>query len=66
MATAKDDDNGQKKFTSSADLVGRNPQYGLDIAGMLAKNTTSPENLLCNGVKRSKNGMDPGFARKVF
>lgn len=37
MAEAKDDPEYQETVTSSADLIQRNPQYGLDIAGMLEK-----------------------------
>jgi putative heme-binding domain-containing protein len=37
LETAEDDAAYQKTFTSSSDLILRNPQYGLDIAGMLAK-----------------------------
>jgi len=36
LKTAKDDPDYQKTFTSSSDLIFRNPQYGLDIANMLA------------------------------
>ncbi|WP_209332678.1 c-type cytochrome [Lunatimonas salinarum] len=36
LDNAEDDPNFQKTFTSSSDLIMRNPQYGLDIAGMLA------------------------------
>lgn len=36
LEDAEDDENYQKTFTSSSDLIFRNPQYGLDIAGMLA------------------------------
>ncbi|MDF2157492.1 c-type cytochrome [Algoriphagus sp. CAU 1675] len=36
LKTAKDDENYQKTFTASSDLVFRNPQYGMDIANMLA------------------------------
>jgi putative heme-binding domain-containing protein len=36
LKTAKDDPDYQKTFTSSSDLVFRNPQYGMDIANMLA------------------------------
>lgn len=37
MAQAKDDQEYQETVTSSADLIQRNPEYGLDIAGMLEK-----------------------------
>jgi putative heme-binding domain-containing protein len=36
LKNAKDDPNYQKTFTESSDLILRNPQYGLDIANMLA------------------------------
>ncbi|MBN7817032.1 c-type cytochrome [Algoriphagus pacificus] len=36
LETAKDDESYQKTFTSSSDLIMRNPQYGMDIANMLA------------------------------
>jgi len=36
LKDAKDDPNYQKTFMESSDLILRNPQYGLDIANMLA------------------------------
>src|SRR5690606_20666521 len=36
LKDAEDDASFQQTFTSSSDLIFRNPQYGLDIAGMLA------------------------------
>ncbi|MCM0041580.1 MAG: c-type cytochrome [Algoriphagus sp.] len=36
LKDAKDDPHYQKTFTASSDLIFRNPQYGLDIANMLA------------------------------
>ena len=36
LQNAKDDPNYQKTFTASSDLIFRNPQYGMDIANMLA------------------------------
>lgn len=36
LKNAKDDPNYQKTFTASSDLIFRNPQYGMDIANMLA------------------------------
>jgi putative heme-binding domain-containing protein len=36
LKNAKDDPDYQKTFTASSDLVFRNPQYGMDIANMLA------------------------------
>lgn len=37
LYTAKDDTAGRETVTQSSDLILRNPQYGLDIANMLAK-----------------------------
>ncbi len=37
LKTAKDDTGGDKLLMESSDLILRNPQYGLDIAEMLAK-----------------------------
>ncbi|MFN3999258.1 c-type cytochrome [Algoriphagus sp.] len=36
LKNAKDDPDYQKTFTASSDLIFRNPQYGMDIANMLA------------------------------
>jgi putative heme-binding domain-containing protein len=37
LFTVKDDTTNQRTVTQSSDLILRNPQYGLDIANMLAK-----------------------------
>ncbi|MCW3107502.1 MAG: heme-binding protein, partial [Segetibacter sp.] len=66
MAVAKDDDNGQKTFTSSADLVGRNPQYGLDIAGMLAKTPPAQKIYYLTVLSEAKSGWTPALREKYF
>jgi putative heme-binding domain-containing protein len=66
MATAKDDDNGQKTFTSSADLVGRNPQYGLDIAGMLAKTPPAQKIYYATVLSEAKTGWTIALREKYF
>ncbi|GEO08799.1 c-type cytochrome [Segetibacter aerophilus] len=66
MATAKDDDNGQKTFTNSADLVGRNPQYGLDIAGMLAKTPPAQKIYYATVLSEAKTGWTPALSEKYF
>ncbi len=67
MATAKDDDNaGQKTFTSSADLVARNPQYGLDIAGMLAKTPPAQKIYYLTVLSEAKSGWTPALREKYF
>ncbi|MCW3113473.1 MAG: heme-binding protein [Segetibacter sp.] len=66
MATAKDDDNGQKTFTSSADLVARNPQYGLDIAGMLAKTPPAEKIYYLTVLSEAKTGWTAPLREKYF
>jgi putative heme-binding domain-containing protein len=66
MAVAKDDDNGQRSVTSSADLVGRNPQYGLDIAGMLAKTPPAQKIYYATVLSEAKNGWTPTLREQYF
>lgn len=66
IAIAKDDDAVQKTFTSSADLVGRNPQYGLDIAGMLAKTPPAQQIYYGTVLSEAKNGWNPLLREKYF
>lgn len=65
MATAKDD-AGQKTFTSSADLVARNPQYGFDIAGMLAKTPPAQKIYFLTVLSEAKKGWTPALREKYF
>ena len=55
MATAKDEDT-QKTFTSSSDLIMRNPQYGLDIANMLSKMPPQQQTYYANILSIAKTG----------
>lgn len=66
MATAVDDKNYQKTFTSSSDLVGRNPQYGLDIAGMLAKTPPAQKIYYATVLSEAKTGWTPALREKYF
>jgi putative heme-binding domain-containing protein len=66
MAVAKDDDNGQKTFTSSSDLVARNPQYGLDIAGMLARTPPAEKIYFLTVLSEAKSGWTPALREKYF
>ncbi len=66
LATAKDDKNYQKTFTSSSDLVGRNPQYGLDIAGMLAKTPPAQKIYYATVLSEAKAGWTPALREKYF
>jgi putative heme-binding domain-containing protein len=63
---AKDDDAGQKTFTNSADLVGRNPQYGLDIAGMLSKTPPAQQIYYATVLSEAKSGWTPALQEKYF
>lgn len=67
MATATDtDDSGQKTFTNSADLVARSTQYGLDIAGMLAKTPPAQKIYYLTVLSEAKSGWTPLLREKYF
>ena len=65
MATAKDD-NSQKNFTESSDLILRNPQYGLDIAGMLSKVPPAQQTYYATVLSKAKTGWTPALQEKYF
>lgn len=65
MATAKDEDT-QKTFTSSSDLIMRNPQYGMDIANMLSKVPPQQQTYYANVLSRAKSGWTPELREKYF
>ncbi len=56
LAVAKDDPNDQKTFTQSADLILRNPQYGLDIAKMLANVPPQQQTYYATVLSHAKSG----------
>jgi putative heme-binding domain-containing protein len=56
LASAKDDTNGQKTLSESSDLILRNPQYGMDIAGMLSKMPPLTQTWYANVLSQAKNG----------
>jgi len=56
MTVAKDDPNDQKTFTSSSDLILRNPQYGLDIAKMLANVPPQQQTFYASVLSQAKSG----------
>jgi putative heme-binding domain-containing protein len=66
MATAKDDKNDQKTFTGSEDLVARHPQYGLDIAGMLAKTPPAQQIYYATVLGDAKSGWTTPLREKYF
>lgn len=67
LATAKDDNSaGQQAFTESSDLIMRNPQYGMDIAGMLAKMPPLQQTFYATVLSQAKTGWTPELRDKYF
>jgi putative heme-binding domain-containing protein len=66
MATAKDDPNDQKTFTNSADLILRNPGYGLDIAKMLSNVPPRQQTYYATVLSQAKTGWTPENREKYF
>ena len=66
MRSAKDDKEDQKTFSNSQDLVFRNPQYGLDIAGMLAKTPPAQQIYYATALSEAKKGWTPALQNQYF
>jgi len=66
MAVAKDDAPSQKSISESSDLILRNPQYGMDIAAMLARVPPSQQTWYANVLSKAKNGWTPSLQKKYF
>jgi putative heme-binding domain-containing protein len=66
MENAKDDENYQKTFTQSSDLIMRNPQYGLDIAEMLSKVPPAQQTYFAVMLSAAKVGWTPELREKYF
>jgi putative heme-binding domain-containing protein len=63
---AKDDPDYQKTFTSSSDLIMRNPQYGLDIANMLANVPPAQQTYLATVLGGAEAGWTPELHERYF
>jgi putative heme-binding domain-containing protein len=63
---AKDDDSLQQSFTNSSDLILRNPQYGMDIAGMLSKTPPAQQIYYATALGVAKDGWTPEAREKYF
>ncbi len=63
--TTQDVDD-QKSFMQSSDLILRNPQYGLDIAGMLAKTPPAQQIYYVTALSEAKNGWTTELKDKYF
>src|SRR5690606_13027502 len=66
LYNAKDDASYQETVTSSSDLILRNPQYGLDIARMLAKTQPAQQNYFATVLSRAKTGWTYELREKYF
>ncbi|EON75253.1 hypothetical protein ADIS_4424 [Lunatimonas lonarensis] len=66
LETAEDDPNYQKTFTASSDLIMRNPQYGLDIAGMLAAVPPAQQTYYATVLGGAKAGWTDEYYEKYF
>jgi putative heme-binding domain-containing protein len=66
LETSKDDQNYQKTFSASSDLILRNPQYGLDIAAMLARVPPAQQTYLATVLGGAKTGWTPQLHEKYF
>ena len=66
LATAKDDTSYQRTRTNSSDLIMRNPQYGMDIAGMLSNVPPQQQTFYATVLSQAKNGWTPELQDKYF
>jgi len=65
LENAKDDPVA-KTASQSSDLILRNPQYGMDIAGMLSKVPPAQQTYYANVLMNSKSGWTPELHEKYF
>lgn len=66
LSTAKDDNSNQSTVTQSSDLILRNPQYGLDIAGMLSKIPPGQQTFYATVLSQAKTGWTPQLQESYF
>ncbi len=65
MESAKDDPS-EKTASQSSDLILRNPQYGMDIANMLAKIPPAQQTYYATVLSEAKSGWTPELHEKYF
>lgn len=65
LANAKDD-TIQTTYMSSSDMILRNPQYGLDIADMLANIPPAQQIFLATALSKSSVGWTPEYRDEYF
>lgn len=66
LLTAKDDMKSQQTLSASSDLILRNPQYGMDIAGMLSKMPPLNQTWYANVLSQAKKGWNDDLRNKYF
>ena len=66
LATAKDGAGSIKTLSESSDLILRNPQYGIDIAGMLSKMPPLTQTWYANVLSQAKTGWTPELRNSYF
>lgn len=66
MAAAKDDTTTSQSLLSSSDLIMRNPQYGMTIAGMLAKIPPAQQTYYATVLSGAKTGWDDTLRHQYF
>lgn len=66
MDAAKDDDSLQQSVTNSSDLILRNPQYGMDIAGMLSNTPPAQQIYYATALGAAQDGWTPEASEKYF
>lgn len=65
LETAKDEES-DKTAMSSSDLILRNPQYGMDIAGMLSKVPPAQQTYYATVLCQAASGWTPELREKYF
>ena len=67
LDSAKDDSTAMMPtLTSSSDLILRNPQYGMDIAGMLAKTPPAQQIYYATALSKATTGWTPALQEHYF
>lgn len=66
LQKAKDDTSDQKTATNSSDLILRNPQYGLDIAEMLANVPPAQQTYYATVLSEAETGWTPALRDQYF
>ncbi len=66
MEKPEDKNTEQTTATESSNLIMRNPQYGLDIAGMLAKMPPAQQVYYATVLSEAKNGWTPEKSEEYF